>query len=284
LEINTAMKTKSIKFTFIIVFYKNKKGLKKTLYSIVNNLNSIDQNLRSKFNILLVDSYSNDGSKELINNFKKDSAIDFKHINVERNGVYKAMDESTKKVNNKNNLIVFINSGDELLNLDPLIRIIINKDSLPNCITFITGINFPPFRKIIFFDNEASKKAAHQSFVYNPKLHKKYGLYHDQTKLMKKERMDLDYIFMKKVLKYERESLRINEILSLAEVTTKNASRNYKLFFKLFMQVKNPNKRFFLVKKCIIYFTESCLRFPLITFLFNIFLVMVSQKRIIFLK
>ena len=96
-----------LSFTLITVFYKNKVGLKLTLNSIVKNLNLIEDKYKRLFNLLLVDSDSNDGSKDLINFFGEKYNLNLRYINVPRRGVYFAQDQALKNLNIKNNRVLF---------------------------------------------------------------------------------------------------------------------------------------------------------------------------------
>ena len=259
-----------VKFTLITVFYKNKLGLRLTLNSIVNNLSILENKYKKIFNLLLVDSHSNDGSEELIAHYHKKYDLNLRYINVPRRGVYFAQDQAIKSLNLKNNRVLFINSGDLIFSFEPIIKTLkINKHKkFPEVLSYKVGLFYPPLSKFIFFDSEIQKKPAHQGFIYNPILHKKYGYYEGQLKYNGKNVYGaLDYIFMKKVLTKEEYFLRINELIALTELTILNDSRDFKKQIKL------------MPLRAIIYFFEFLFRFPIISFIVNLLLVILNKKR-----
>ena len=111
------------------------------------------------------------------------------------------------------------------------------------------------------------KKPAHQGFLYNPNLHKKYGYYEGQLKYNGKNIYGaLDYIFMTKVLNKEKDILRSKDLIALAELTIFNDSRDFRKQIKL------------LPLKAIIYSIEFLFRFPIISLIINLFLVLIRKK------
>ncbi len=263
-----------VKFTLITVFYKNKLGLRLTLNSIIKNLSILENKYKRLFNLLLVDSHSNDGSEELIAHYQKKYNLNLRYINVPQRGVYFAQDQAIKNLNIKNNRVLFINSGDVIFSFDPLIKTlkITNHKNFPEVLSSTVGLFYPPLFKVIFFDSEI-KKPAHQGFLYNPNLHEKYGYYEGQLKYHGKNIYGaLDYIFMKKVINKERDLLRSNELIALTELTIFNDSRDFKKQIKL-----SP-------LRAIIYFIEFSFRFPIISFIMNLLLVILNKKRFKIIK
>ncbi len=270
-----------MKITIITVFYNNKKGLTRTLNSIINNLNLIEDTYRNIFNILLIDSYSDDGSREFIYKVMRKNKLKFKYINVPKNGVYYAMDQAIQNTYLDNTRVVFINSGDTIFSFNPIIKYLSNKNEFPECISFEVGIFYPPLYKIIFYSANPSKIPAHQGFIYNPNLHKKYKLYENQVENnYKKDRMDLDYIFMSKILKNENNYILCKDLFSLTENTVFNRSRDFKKQFNYLLRGNLNHKSIVLGLKSIIYFIESILKFPLISFIYNLILFIFSKKKI----
>ena len=90
----------TVSFSIIVVSLNTKKDLYKTLKSIFR------QKFK-KYEIIIVDGKSNDGSIELIKNLKKKN---IKKIIEKDKGIYDAMNKGLKKI--KNNWVIFLNSGD----------------------------------------------------------------------------------------------------------------------------------------------------------------------------
>lgn len=108
----------STKLSVITINYNNRKGLKKTVDSVVH------QSSRSKFEYLIIDGGSTDGSKNVLNDYS--SKIDC-IVSEHDNGIYNAMN---KGVNNSHGeYCLFINSGDELASNDSIENLLIASDN-----------------------------------------------------------------------------------------------------------------------------------------------------------
>ena len=106
-------------FTIIIVSYNTKNEFIKTL-------NSVKRQTYKKYEVIIIDGYSNDGTIDLIKKIK-DKRINFL---IERdNGIYDAMNKGIKKANGQWTL--FLNSGDIFVDQNILINVnaIIKKKS-----------------------------------------------------------------------------------------------------------------------------------------------------------
>ena len=257
--------------TLITVFYKNKSGLRLTLDSIVRNLDLIEVQYKIFFNLLLVDSDSNDGSKDLIKFYEKKYSLNLRYINVAKRGVYFAQDQAIKNINLKNNRILFINSGDVFFSFDPIIKVLKNYgiNEFPEVLSFQVGSFYPPISKVVIYDPKIQKIPPHQGFLYNPNLHEKHGYYEGQLKYRGENIYgNLDFIFMNKVFNSEKNYLRIKELISLTEITIFNDSRDFKKQIKL-----SP-------LRAIIYFIEFIFRFPIVSFIVNLLLIIFRKKKI----
>ncbi|WP_282134438.1 glycosyltransferase family 2 protein [Seonamhaeicola maritimus] len=93
----------------ITVNYNNKEGLKRTIKSVRS------QSYR-KFEYLIIDGGSNDGSLDVINSFKND--IDYFESKKD-NGIYNAMNKGIEQA--KGDYLLFLNSGDYLYSKDALL-------------------------------------------------------------------------------------------------------------------------------------------------------------------
>ena len=87
-------------FTIIIVSYNTKNEFIKTL-------NSVKRQTYKKYEVIIIDGYSNDGTIDLIKKIK-DKRINF--LIEKDNGIYDAMNKGIKKA--KGEWTIFLNSGD----------------------------------------------------------------------------------------------------------------------------------------------------------------------------
>ena len=91
-----------MKFSVITVTYQNNKGLKKTLKS----LSKLDKNI---YELIVIDGGSSDQTLQTIKN--NTDLID-KWISEPDKGIYDAMNKGLKLVDNKDNIVSFLNAGD----------------------------------------------------------------------------------------------------------------------------------------------------------------------------
>lgn len=89
--------------SIITINLNNKNGLKRTIESVLN------QTYRDKIQYIIIDGDSNDGSKEIINQYKDN--IDY-WVSEKDNGLYNAMNKGIQA--STNDYCLFLNSGDYL--------------------------------------------------------------------------------------------------------------------------------------------------------------------------
>lgn len=89
--------------SIITINLNNKNGLKRTIESVLN------QTYRDKIQYIIIDGDSNDGSKEIINQYKYN--IDY-WVSEKDNGLYNAMNKGIQA--STNDYCLFLNSGDYL--------------------------------------------------------------------------------------------------------------------------------------------------------------------------
>lgn len=94
--------------SIITINYNNKVGLERTLKSVTNQT-------YQDFEYIVIDGGSSDGSKELIAQYN--NKINY-WISEPDKGIYNAMNKGILKANGA--YLLFLNSGDELFNLDVL--------------------------------------------------------------------------------------------------------------------------------------------------------------------
>ena len=105
------------KISIITINYNDLKGLKKTFNSIVNQSNK-------DFEYLVIDGGSSDGSKEFIEQNSDKLAY---WISEKDSGVYNAMNKGIKAA--KGEYLLFLNSGDSLVDDNVIEKVIENIDS-----------------------------------------------------------------------------------------------------------------------------------------------------------
>ena len=104
-----------IKFSIIVVSLNTKLDLIKTL-------NSIFKQKYKKYEIIVIDGLSSDGSIEYIRKLKNKNICKI----IERDkGIYDAMNKGIKKAKNK--WTIFLNSGDTFYNSFTLLNVLMSK-------------------------------------------------------------------------------------------------------------------------------------------------------------
>ena len=106
-----------MKIDIITINLNNKDGLKKTMNSVINQTKFDD------INYIIIDGGSTDGSKELI---KKNKSKLFYYESKKDKGIYDAMNKGIKHITG--DYVLFLNSGDYLIDDDVIERIIPNLD------------------------------------------------------------------------------------------------------------------------------------------------------------
>lgn len=91
-----------MKLSIITINYNDKNGLEKTIKSV------IAQSFKD-FQYIVIDGGSNDGSKDVIETYKKDLDV---AISEKDSGIYNAMNKGASYA--KGEYLLFLNSGDEL--------------------------------------------------------------------------------------------------------------------------------------------------------------------------
>ncbi len=94
--------------SIITINYNNAIGLERTINSVVNQT-------CQEFEYIIIDGGSTDGSKDVIQKYKDKIQ---ESISESDSGIYNAMNKGIKR--SKGEYLLFLNSGDELYNLDVL--------------------------------------------------------------------------------------------------------------------------------------------------------------------
>lgn len=152
--------------SIITITKNNLSGLIKTLKSVESS--------SSKFitEIVIVDSLSNDGSKEYINEKKNENRLEINHIYESDNGVYHAMNKGVRSA--KGEYVIFINSGDSLIGNFP--------DNLPGN-KYSAGIAFSCFYNFKKIKVKVESRKTNLNRIRLPGLHQ--GMLYKKSVLMK---------------------------------------------------------------------------------------------------
>jgi glycosyltransferase involved in cell wall biosynthesis len=100
---------KQFKLSVVTINFNNKSGL-------INTFESINNQSWQEFEYIVIDGYSSDGEKELI---QKNERINY-WVSEKDNGVYSAMNKAIKVANGE--YVIFMNSGDIFFDNDVLIK------------------------------------------------------------------------------------------------------------------------------------------------------------------
>ena len=165
-------------FSIITVNLNNKRGLRSTIKSVINQ--SV-----SNYQFIVVDGKSSDGSIDVIAEFA--SNIDF-HISEADTGVYNAMNKGI--LNSTGEYLLFLNSGDHFTDNDSLKRVIdyLGAHDLVYTKTHIIGGTHPfdrayPEHLDFSFFTTLPHSLPHPSTFIKRSLFNKYGLYDESMRI-----------------------------------------------------------------------------------------------------
>lgn len=168
--------TEALKLTIITINRNNCEGLRRTLDSVVNQT-------FQDFEYIVIDGASSDGSAELIKEYPR---IDF-WVSEPDTGIYNAMNKGIAKANGE--YLLFLNSGDELIENGPLQSITQNSNAdilyFPCIMKYVNGLsavkNFPKELRAYFFFRDSIN---HQSALIKKQLFAEFGLYNESYKIL----------------------------------------------------------------------------------------------------
>jgi len=171
------------KLTIITINLNNKQGLSKTLQSVFNQT-------CSKFEHILIDGGSVDGSLELIYEYLcKANGISFKWISESDAGIYNAMNKGVKMATG--DYLLFLNSGDKLASVDVIERVMPYLNNENNIVSgelelvksnTVTTKLFPPQTVNLNYCIDAG--LTHPNTFIKRKLFDRYGYYNEQNKIV----------------------------------------------------------------------------------------------------
>lgn len=169
---------KNIKLSVITINYNNGYGLKKTIDSVVNQS-------WKEFEYIVIDGGSSDDSSMII----KDNADKINYwVSEKDSGIYNAMNKGIRQAKGK--YILFLNSGDCLMNENVFENVFMNFDS---DIDFICGNLYfeqggnkfiKEHPEQMTFSYLVSKMVYHPSTFIKRSLFEKYELYNEKNKIV----------------------------------------------------------------------------------------------------
>lgn len=194
--------------SIITVAYNNKFGLEETIKSVIS------QSCKD-FEFIVIDGGSNDGTKELLENYTK--KIDY-WISEPDKGIYNAMNKGIAQATGQ--YLIFMNSGDRFSSPDILEKIAPvfgNEDIIyGNAYYELEDRKKYEYRipSKITVGSLLKEPICHQSAFFRKELFDKYGMYDEQNKIAS------DWTFMMDIFIHHNISQKyINEFISIFEKT-----------------------------------------------------------------
>jgi len=167
-----------MKLSIITINYNNKKGLQKTIDSVISQT-------YKDFEWIIIDGGSTDGSKELIELYSQYITY---WVSEPDKGIYNAMNKGIKVA--KGHYVYFLNSGDYLVSnriIGTIFKQSYNKDIIYGNIIYETkelerNINF--HSDYISCCDLLEKNIHHQAMFFSKELFNKYGYYDENLKIL----------------------------------------------------------------------------------------------------
>lgn len=219
-------KRNHIKVSIITINYNNAKGLEKTIISVI-----LQKNVAKEY--IVIDGGSNDGSKQIIEKYA--DKIDY-WISEKDAGIYNAMNKGIAMA--KGEYILFLNSGDYLLNEEALSFIFLQNKTedivYANLQTDNRIIGFPEVLNFSFFFRDS---IGHPAAFIKRKLFELYGMYNEENKIVSDWEFFIKVILInivsyayinKEITYYESDGISSNErTIKLHEEEREHVLRKY---------------------------------------------------------
>lgn len=209
-----------MKLSIITINYNNKKGLLKTIKSVVNQNINFDTN---DYEFIIIDGGSTDGSVDVINEYVDE--IDY-WVSKKDKGIYNAMNKGIDIANGE--YCLFLNSGDTFYDsytLQLCFPYLDGTDVLAGGYKIDLGEVFNPPRVITFEKLYNHQQPCHQSSFIRTKLLKKYH-YDEKYKLVS------DWKFFIQIFIYDNSSYKPMEVVVSVYDTCGISSQNRSLLDK----------------------------------------------------
>ena len=223
-------------FSIIVVSYNTKKNFIKTL-------NSIKKQTYKKYEIIVIDGFSTDGTAALI---RKNKNKKIRFLIEKDSGIYDAMNKGIKKI--KNEWTLFLNSGDVFKDNRVLKRVNNNIDKKDDIVfgnTIINNMGLFYYNLSNFFNNLTLQMPfCHQSVF-------------TRTELLKKNKFNLDYkicsdfdfyvnLYKKKKINFKKLKINIS-IIASGGISDSSRFRVFYENYKILKKNKLLNGKLFLL-------------------------------------
>lgn len=166
-----------MKLSIITINYNDATGLEKTIQSVINQT-------YNNFQYIIIDGDSSDGSKNILHKYSHNIDI---IISEPDNGIYNAMNKGASHANGE--YLLFLNSGDELFNLEVLENIFKNQfhEQIVSGQLYCYSekeahLQTPPTNLSLYSFVGAS--LPHPSSLIKNELFKKIGGYHEEYRII----------------------------------------------------------------------------------------------------
>jgi glycosyltransferase involved in cell wall biosynthesis len=200
----------------VTVNLNNVNGLIKTINSLINQTDK-------KFEFIIIDGGSTDGSFKIIEKYKKH--IDYWVSEIDK-GVYNAMNKGLEKVTS--DYCLFLNSGDYLYDEKTLEKV---KQQITKGVTLIYGsikwedsnIIWNPKKDLKAFEMTTKSVIPHQGAFFNTLFLKKLNGYKENFKVIS------DWGIMLEIIGLGCKTQKLDQIISICEKQGISAKFEYKI-------------------------------------------------------
>jgi len=198
--------------SIIIVFKDCKKDLHKTLKSLTKVFDNLPN---SRIEIIFVDGFSIDGSREEAERFIDANPTSSRIFLQYPRGIYPAMNLGAAMAQGE--WILYLNAGDTLYDTAQIQATLTEAKLLKKqAIQFNSGIRSPNSNTATWVKKNWPR--CHQAYIYKKDLHNSLGPYDESLRVCS------DIEFLCKIP--EKLTLKESSVLSITQVSPKNASRN----------------------------------------------------------
>ena len=200
-----------VKLNIITVVYNRVNTIEKTILSVLNQK-------YTNIDYCIIDGKSNDGTCEIIEKYIKHIKI---YISEKDHGIYDAMNKGISMVNDKNSLILFLNSDDFLVDDNILFNLFQNYNNED----FIYGkVCYVNKNKKIIFGKQEKYETLHKGIIQHQATFCKKSVYDYLGNFNLKYKITSDYDFSIKVFKSNFKIFFFDHVVSVMTsggVTTK---------------------------------------------------------------
>ena len=185
-----------MKYSVITINYKNKKGLKRTIESVINQTNT-------DYEFIIIDGGSDDGSKDIIKEYENHITY---WVSEKDNGIYHAMNKGVAQAHG--DYCIFMNSGD-CFHSPYVLDSILNYEEDIICGKMLKGNTTKPsglFRPVISLVDLMRGSLPHQAMFIKRELLLKHP-YDEHYKILS------DWKFCLEAIVFDNCSFRNNDVI-----------------------------------------------------------------------